>query len=258
MSGRFPGILAFLTLRTFMAGVIGEHVFPVVGSDPGNDSVKHVYGSAFALNKRVFMTTAHAIESASNHRHHGIACVEGENGLSIKTTEVFEQLKGVDVAIVRTKDEVPHCHLHKWPCADLPLFDDVFSLGYPMSWDPQNQYLYARGLQGHVVSNRPCRWLSRTAEAYELSFEVPAGMAGAPLLARRNNAVAGVVLGNTPAHKEVTLPADPAAGRDGPTLGLEPMHYGIAIKGTSLLELDSMILGTTLVEYLSQNLLLIR
>jgi hypothetical protein len=143
----------------------------------------YVYGTAFPIwHGGLLLTAAHVLDSA---RASGEVVVgrlgEGPGPIPAYGVERAEVFPEYDLALLKCPG------LEKFPPIALEmektlgLFDEVRAVGYPFSVDPEHLIATHRGFAGHVVAFRQLFQLPGQPLGYELSFQTPPGMSGAPL-----------------------------------------------------------------------------
>jgi hypothetical protein len=150
----------------------------------------YIYGTAFPLwHGGLFATAAHVLDSARADGEVVLGRLKGEGpipGYGVEQAEVYPQY---DFALLKCPS------LEKFPPValemrrPLSLFDDVSAVGYPFSVDPEHLIATHRGFAGHVVAFRQLFQLPGQPLGYELSFQTPPGMSGAPLMHRDEDGV---------------------------------------------------------------------
>src|SRR5207253_9618852 len=110
----------------------------------------------------------------------------------------WELFKGADVALVEC--ELPDAACWPWYPKELDMLAPVHAFGYPFALDLHNLRLRARAFKGHVVcaDDAGAAELPGMPRIYELSFQSPRGLSGAPLLLPTTQGllVGGVVVAN--------------------------------------------------------------
>src|SRR5712692_714970 len=130
------------------------------------------------------------------------------------------------------------------------------AFGYPFAVDLHNLRVRARALKGHVVcaDDAGAAELAGTPRIYELSFQSPRGLSGAPLLLPTTQGllVGGVVVANRttslqlPTEEESITEQTPTSTTRTIVERHEVMHLGMAVQSKSILALPSKMLGNTI------------
>lgn len=232
-----------------------EYVFAVVevepsrGPDPSSLSVLRVHGTAFCIGPDTFMTAHHVAAEA-------LACPEARlaygvekvlHGAPIAGHEFFPDL---DLAILR--GHVPIAKTIRWRVAELPMLEDVFASGYPYALDETRSFFSLRAFKGYVVSRINFTRLPGNPRCYELSFQAPRGLSGAPLWTFDPDAtVQGVVIGNHSTEMLVFSSRESvAADKETIVERFEAMQAGVALQSMALVSRHSSLLGSTIQDYL--------
>jgi len=244
-----------------MATVIAfDYVFPVIGGDrsnarPGWTMVRNVFGTAFSLSGNIFLTASHVIRAAAAHESFGVCLVEdGVWGVrKIIRHEVFDDLNaGLFEA------NVPGAKPLRWSATELSMLDSVATVGFPYALEITQAKLNVRAFRGEVVSTKIWEGLSAKPRIYELSFQCPRGLSGAPLWIPGNPPTAvGFIIGNSImeiVHSEKEESLD--SGKTTIYEKTESLRLGIAIQAQAILDRRSDILGTTLREHLHRTSLI--
>ena len=135
------------------------------------------------------------------------------------------------------------------------MLTDVLAFGYPFGLDLHNLTLRARALKGHIVcaDRAGAAELPGRPHIYELSFQAPRGLSGAPLLLPTTQGllVAGVVVKNRSTSFQLLTEeesvTEAATGSTSHTIleRHEVMHMGVAVQSQSIFALPSRMLGKT-------------
>jgi len=199
---------------------IYEYVFPLFGgkTKDGNFEPIILCGTVSQISPFLFITAAHSIKSAKTYE----SCAIGLFSFNTKQFSYYDILDyeyhdGLDLGIITiypnfVRDFADRFRISREP---LSLLDDIFTIGYPHGLDLENGVLINRALKGYVVNHFSFRKLPKAPIVYELSFQCPVGISGAPLL-RKNDAtseitVHGYIIGNssteivTFSHKEICV-----------------------------------------------------
>ena len=160
-----------------------------------------------------------------------------------------------DLAVFECKVGGTHKRLH-WSDRQVPMGGNVTAVGYAYGFDPDGTGFTGRIFSGTVVASRPFRRLRAEPPAYELSFQCPRGLSGAPLL-NEGLAVAGVVLGNQSTEMMIYATRERVSPeREHVVERFEPLALGVAIQSRAVLELGfvfTILGGMTLREHLERS-----
>lgn len=230
-----------------------NYVFPVYGGEldkNGSLDIKEIYGTAFSILNNNFITCAHTVEAALTHPVMAIGYLQkGESkALQISKHELF-QLN--DSAIIQTDVEIPESIALKWVKQELNMLTDVCSFGYPYGWDSLHKQILVRAFKGYISLRGRNHNYSKSPH-YELSFQVPRGLSGGPVLHANN--ICGMASGNE--ITEMVVFSQKELENDGKIekhyFKTEALHTGIAMQTSSFLKLDSKLLGGDFETYLNK------
>lgn len=250
--------------------------FPVFGGMETSrrvfDASRGVLGTSFLLGEGYLLTAGHVATSA---RDSGLQLLVGlpEPG-SDQTVHVMQTLEveslEPDVAIIQVgvkRSPIPKELevVFQWRKKSVVELDDVWTLGFAHGTQllGDRTRLIQRLFKGHVVADLAAyeRPGQRTAfPAYELSFQAPRGLSGAPLLAGsgtklRDIAVAGLIIGNSSmsmlVHSaEFVEESDSGVVRE---KHFESLTLALALQASQILELKSSLLGKTIGDYVDNR-----
>ncbi len=150
---------------------------------------------------------------------------------------------------------------HKWTGFNLQPLDDVQSWGFAYGHQEVMSLVFGvqRAFKGYVVCNRPGWQRLGTNDipfpVYELSFQAPRGLSGAPLLnADTIPTVFGVVIGNSESRMLVHHSTEvDAGGEQRITEQYESLTLGIAVRSDAILRLKSKLITGTIGEHLESK-----
>jgi len=159
-----------------------EYVFPVVAGVPieGRSMIKveQVYGTSFYIGNNNFVVAGHTLKNALQHQIIGLAYKGDE---FVKWSKIVETELREDYDIGLVKAEIPGAKALPWDLDELPMLSDVQTVGYPHALDLQNLILHIRAFKGHIVSQITFYKFPSNPRCYELSFDCPKDLSGAPL-----------------------------------------------------------------------------
>jgi hypothetical protein len=232
-----------------------EFVFPIIAGNLVEQSearavnVRQVIGTCFSIGNGFFLTAAHVVSSAVDCGWIGYPVEKVWRMLDLKGSEIHED---VDVAIIQA--EMPDHKIFKWQVQSRGMWEQAQTIGFPYALDLENANLNIRGFSGHIVSQLSFYGLTAKPRVYELSFQAPRGLSGAPLLLHSGE-VAGIVIGNKSTEMQVFSDREILA--DGTQEKIveryEALQLGIALTSASIIDLDFKILGSTLRDYLVKS-----
>jgi trypsin-like peptidase len=213
---------------------------------PTASNVGHdICGTAFALAPRLFMTAAHVLDGP---RAEFSLCTKMSEGSGLKAWPVvdWELLTDIDVALVEC--ELPGAAMYPWHARELDMLTDVLAMGYPFAIDEVDLFGRARALKGYVVcaDTAGASELKGRPRIYELSFQSPRGLSGAPLLVPtvRGLEVAGVMLKNRSTSLSLPKMSQTTTERVGTETAhtivetQEVVHFGVAAQIGSIGRLE--------------------
>jgi hypothetical protein len=241
-----------------VTGIIaGDVVFPVFGAGGPKNEPEEICGTAFAIGDGVFMTAGHVLKNALTHKVAAIG-YPANNGSSWSASSLqATELLDCDIGIC--KADISHWGPLDWAGGEpLLLSEDVQAIGYPYGLDLEARTVVVRAFQGHVVSERKFGGLKDWPRVYELSFQCPRGLSGAPLFPRESEGrVAGVIIGNAIMEMEVYRESEVLKEPEKETILVktEALHLGIALTPREILGLSSHILGGTVRDWLTAQAL---
>jgi hypothetical protein len=238
-----------------------ELTFPIMGVSAAKKPLV-VCGSAFALGGNMYLTAGHVWENALAFplRAVGIREQQAPNATLYHVSD-GETIAAFDLAILKTPAPTPNKALI-WSSADLILFANVRTFGYPYGFDVESGMLSIRGFQGHIVGGTTFNRLSGKPPVYELSFACPRGLSGAPLMWQESQPrghVHGVVLTNHITEMTVFSETEKLTenGQETKLVKTEALHLGIAIRSSAVVTIRSALLGCTIGEWLRGHGLLV-
>jgi len=206
----------------------------------------HICGTAFALAPRLFMTAAHVLDGPKEEFSLCTRVGEGQ-GLTAWPVIDYEPFLDIDVALVEC--ELPDAAMFRWHSQELDMLTDVIAMGYPFAIDEADLVGRARALKGYVVcaDTAGASEIRGTPRIYELSFQSPRGLSGAPLLVPTPQGleVAGVMVKNRSTNLRFPTMAQATTERTGAETThtlvetQEIVHFGVAVQVGSIGALES-------------------
>ena len=233
-----------------------KHVFPVVGGNRSKDGeallVSQVFGTAFPIGGDFWLTAAHVLRGASNEAVAGLGFVVNKEWLAV-FVERHEMNESHDIAVFEAK-QIEGSPL-RWAAEELAMSTEVLSVGFPYALTPDLPSVSIRAFRGSITAAATTTKIPGRPRAYELQFQCPRGLSGAPLLHEsRELCIVGVIVGN--AATEMLVLSDKELIADGSTTIVERyemLQLGIAVQVSSLLQLKFQLLGGTLQQHLHAN-----
>ena len=231
-----------------------------------------VVGTGFILGNGFILTAAHVAHAMAADGGIGVVGVPIPGADEVRVGEVAEiEILKHDLAILHTplKPEAKPETLVRFPWSRTQArqLDIVWSVGFAYGTHivRGQTRLLQRVFSGSIVSvpgEYEIPSLPEPFAAYELSFAVPRGLSGAPLLVQARTgeptAVLGVVIGNSSSSMVVQRSeeklAEPGHVRTVETV--ESLTLGIAVHSSSILPQHSKFLRMSIGKYLDQQGLL--
>ncbi len=251
--GFFGGVMAF-KLPTF------KYIYPLVGgkNDQGKKKrIECVYGTAFSLGNNFFITAAHVISRMNDNKHDfsGIGFYDLDTNMwGWHEIGNVEKIYDFDLAIFKSK--ISGVGIFKWGFRQLPMLYNIQTAGYPNALIPDKDFLAIRSFKGYIVATSHPKYDPRDKSGcYELSFNCPVGISGAPIYTD-DAIIYGVIIGNisesTIVHsfKEIETVKNNGGVKETIYERHEGIQLGIAVESYSLKNIKSDMLGDTLFNYL--------
>ena len=246
--------------------------FPVITAEctsPGEyDLVGEVLGTAFLLGSGFLMTAGHVIQALSASSREPMLAIPrpGEPGGPWVTRIQKTELLGSDLGIIQVSTQGGGDAIEPilpWYGQAVDAFDNLWSVGYAYGLllvGDQKQF-HQRIFRGHSVGKASRHELStdgdRCSAVYELSFQTPRGLSGAPLIGDfgengRKPIVVGVIVGNSSQSMVVHRRREvDASGLQVSVYEIhESLSLGIAIQARHALGLESTLLDSTIGDFL--------
>jgi hypothetical protein len=242
-----------------------EHVFPVVGGRyTSAPEMVEVCGTAFPIGADLFMTATHVLDNVMTHADRRIAFRDLPNMTNFAGAPIQEICKNpaLDVAILRApgvRTQSPTVSPFQWREGQLGLLEDAVTMGFPYAMDGKR--FRTSGYKGHIIAKGRFDGLPGSPRSYELSFQAPRGLSGAPLLTSPGYpTIAGVVLGNK--RSEMTVLQERERTKDGGTEivheKVEAITMGVAIAAAEIMDWVPALLGVSLRDYLRAEGLIVQ
>lgn len=141
-----------------------------------------IYGTAFPVLPGLFVTAGHVADDAHSDGMLGLARIGPDGDIKVSSVPDCEVFSGVDVALLSCPALSELVPLSLDFDHQLEMLDPAYSIGFPWSLDPEWITVVPRALRGHIVTRRELYQLRSQPPGYELSFQAPKGMSGAPLV----------------------------------------------------------------------------
>jgi hypothetical protein len=228
-----------------------------------------VAGTCFLLGGPFYLTAGHVVTRRDDDDYRatvGFLKSRSDNWHAADVVDV--ELLPDDLAIIQlaTKGESAADAELAFPWVDGTLgpLTDVWTVGYAYGLHTvrDRPMVLQRAFRGHIVADPaefeiPARSRDPFA-AYELSFQAPRGLSGAPLLMGfgehiSDQSIVGVVVGNSSSQMLVYAEedVDVTGTRTVIVQHWERLNLGLAVQGQSILERHSQLLGQSIREFLS-------
>lgn len=235
-----------------------DYMFPLfAGVKESSPDV--VLGTAFHIGGGLFMTAGHSLRNASDYPHVGLGKTDGEswrwNALS---TDTFEIVSDHDLGFFQV-DRMGSLPSLSWCDRRLPMSSQVRSAGYAHSLDLERRHCNGRVFSGYVVSDPRVDVVAARPVGYELSFQCPRGLSGAPVLVDTSAdtlpEIGGVVIGNQSMKMLVFSSAESIVeGGERTTVEqYEALQLGIAVSSIAVCDLRSRRAGGTVRAHLASH-----
>lgn len=233
--------------------------FPVMGSSqhPSVSDIDQICGTAFSLGGDLFMTAGHAVRAASEHEVMSIIQADNETrDYSHATATEVDVWPDVDVGLI--KADLSGAAPLIWTFSTAFMLQDVATMGYPHAIDRVGvtKFISIRSLKGYVVSSGEAfgRNFPEGTEVYELSFQCPKQISGAPLLLAGPPArVIGVIVGNSETSIQIGRETEDVGEGEQVYVRDQTTFFGMAIQSTELATRSSPLLDGTLHDHLSEH-----
>jgi hypothetical protein len=229
-------------------------VFPVFGGNKtkeGHFEPINIFGTAFYIENNFYITCAHTIKNAGEYEITALG-FQDEKGNLVQNSEVFEEN---DSGILLAK--IDRAKAYPWLRTKLAMLNDVVSTGFAYGFDNEHSETLIRSYKGHITLVGNYHRFPKSPAYYELSYMCPRGISGAPLLFVHNNQpyVCGFTIGNERTSMVIwsNKEEDTQNNKTSEYILEEALHRGIALQTESFLELDSILLGMTIGEYLTKE-----
>lgn len=246
---------------------IPEIVFPVASLGDEHKPFLQIWGTAFCIGEGFYLTAAHVMESASGSVENQISDaltiglgIANSGGWLFSTDTKYEIHPQLDLAIIEN-----HHHFNSsrdsvvpaWNLEQLLVLNDVYTLGYPYAKFEKDDLtsITPRGFKGHIIGLRDHGLMTGPDfGAYELSFQTPRGLSGAPLFSRGpDHCVCGLIIANE--MKEMTVSRWEDINEDGQRsthIQSEVMNIGIAIQEAEIFNAPFELMNGTIGGHLSE------
>jgi hypothetical protein len=255
-----PNISAYdVLLPVFSARPAATRVFSATGE---------VAGTCFLLGGPFYLTAGHVVAKRDDGYRPTVAFRKSEDDNWHAAEVVDVELLPDDLAVIQLatkRDSAPESELaFPWLDATVAPLTDVWTAGYAYGLHAvrDQSRVLQRAFRGHVVADPrefeiPARARDPFA-AYELSFQAPRGLSGAPLLMGfgrhiSDQSIVGVVVGNS--SSQMLVYAEEDIDVSGTQTNIvqhwERLNLGLAVQGESILGRRSQLLGRSLREFLA-------
>jgi hypothetical protein len=228
-----------------------------------------IIGSCFPIGENYFLTAGHVINEIQQLKTEDpenclvVGLVDPSNGL-LKSAPIIKQeellcdcgLVCVDFVFPPSSEWIKNIPFMK---TDININDKLRCFGYPYGL---NNYDYdlslvQRYFEGHLVSSlmkfKPLTYSHDPFPVYEISFNAPAGLSGSPLICYKNQFLnCGMIIGNSQ-QKMLIFETQEIIKKQSEKLIVEyyeSLSLGIAIKSSTIVDLNSSILGKTIGKFI--------
>jgi len=161
-----------------------SYIFPVIGGSyqDGSFAISNLYGTASYLGANRFITTEHSVKNAKQHQLMAVGIPIHNNGdMEYATFEHYSPLNGIDLATFEAFPNIrPNSFRIKFNQSNM--LDDVYAFGFPHGLDFKTATIKYRSFKGYIVNHGNLYKFPKKPISYELSFQCPKGISGAPLL----------------------------------------------------------------------------
>lgn len=234
-------------------GNFGDFVFPVVGLYKDTSSkrydIREIYGTAFPISNRHFITAGHTAENAALCEKYAIAYkVYGTYcALIVEDSEIF---KDKDVAILLVEKNSLNIKIPSWNIDYPNMFSDVQTVGYPFGLNPIQRTIKGRAFKGYVSAITSFWRLPSSPTILELSFQCPRGLSGAPIICMKTYKIIGIVIGNEQTEMEIYRETEVVSeAKENTYIKTEFFTYGVGICINEILDVQSRILNSKVADY---------
>lgn len=242
-----------------------DFFYPVFGGifDKGEFVPKNLYGTATNIGRGFFITAGHTLTNALENP--AITLGMGFPGFrrsifyeNIHDHEIFPAL---DIGIFQIESFYQTFNAFKICTDDLKMLDDICTGGFPHGLDLHHQTLQHRAFKGYIVNHMPFYEFPKKPDVYELSFQCPKGISGAPILKKYYEIDAlvshGYIIGN--ANTEITVFTEKEKTSDGTKESIyektESVKFGIAINAREFESVSSNLVGNLYKHFISNDLI---
>jgi hypothetical protein len=244
---------------------IEDYFFPVFGVHSHKEIfvINQLYGTASYIGNGFFVTAGHTITNANSEEKFGIGYVNDNrqewNFLPVSDFEVFEEL---DIGIFKCEKIIDRFKVLKVAngirIRDLALLDDVYTCGYPHAYEKHNATLRKRALKGYIVSIGKFFERKRPIDFFELSFNCPKGISGAPLLVKnekKSPLIIGYIIGHNKTNLLVNIDIEVSDDGNKKTVyeTTESTYFGVAVSNKEFVNCNSRLLQMKVLDYLVMN-----
>jgi len=253
-----------LSMPVYRAQLLPDDAFQIIGAT--------IFGTCFSIGSNFMMTAGHVIQNLQiDDTHKGVVGIIDPEGTISKGALVMEtEVLPHDVGVLKVEFTYPESeywfHRLSWSKDTLVGFEAVRCCGYAYGLHrvEDRQSVIQRCFQGHIVSGLneflPLGMDGSPFSVYELSFQVPRGLSGSPLLTSTGMVVVkGVVIGNSNYQMRVFHSREVEQETNATTIieNYESLSLGIAVQPTAMLPLQSLLLNDTIENHLRKVGLLI-
>lgn len=239
-----------------MAINVFELVFPIF-CGPKEGEIAMVAGTAFCIGPGKYLTAGHCCQTASEYAWSALGYTYKNQWKTVPITDL-EWEDDLDLGLIGCEN-FPEFSSYGWNPEIVVMADDIRSAGYAHGFDAERQALGVRVFSGTIVSVTKLNRLKGVPGIYELSFNCPRGLSGAPIFRPGAKVeISGFVVGNALMEMEVfrEKEIEKAEGKESLFIKVEALQLGVAIRCSAVLGYKSALLGSTLEEHLKKEKLL--
>jgi hypothetical protein len=207
--------------------------------------LSQLYGTAFPIGAGWFLTAAHVVQAVIENPCAALGWLN-ENDIweSVPVTE--HETLDCDVGLLKANVTAK---TFPWALELSPQLDDVQAIGYAYGWDEEASFISPRGFKGHIAGLRQSLKWAQHPFCYELSFQAPRGLSGAPVWGGKHGVI-GMILGNSSTEMVVFSEREVLSeGKEHTFEKVEALHLGFALSASAAVQLHSAHIGMTLGEH---------
>lgn len=229
-----------------------QYVFHIVGgeiydSKSSKARATTICGSSFYLGENCFLSAGHVVKNALENKTQAIGFLQ-EGKYSYREFEETETFDDFDLGIIKIGCSDLKLSKFSWSKESLDMLDPIYTFGFPYGFTKREETILitTRAFKGYIV-NRGIQ-----NPFYELSFNCPRGLSGAPLLSHDGkDKIVGMIVGNS--ITSINVYSREERTDDGASIHVhelnESIYFGQALQSQSFLEKESRLLKTSLKDF---------